>query len=147
MANKAIKVMKSASLLNTTVLCLSLSMLQKRNNGTNKIRESEAIKTIAFPKVERLGIFIQEAKPLPNKSPTLKRRNTDTGVKYFVAQSLPEFDVSDLMSTATDGKMVNVTLKVMNMLSRYTQLSFNMVSVDGLGDVDVVEDDTESSLS
>ena len=113
----------------------------------NKIRESEAIKTIAFPKVERLGILIQEAKPLPNKSPTLKRRNTDTGVKYFVAQSLPESDASDLMSTATDGKMVNVTLKVMNMLSRYTQLSFNMVSVDGLGDVDVDEDDTESSFS
>jgi hypothetical protein len=40
----------------------------------------------------------------------LKRRKTDTAVKYLVAQSLPEAEVSDLMSTATDGNMVRVTL-------------------------------------
>ena len=102
----------------------------------NKIRETEAIKTAAFPKVERLGILIQEDKPLPNRSPTLNRRNTDTGVKYFSAQSL-SLGVSDFMSTATDGKMVSVTLKVMNMLRRYTQLNVNMVNVDGEGDDDV----------
>ena len=75
-----------------------------------KSRENVAIKSMTFPNLDCPGILIQEANPLPKRSPMLKRRKTDTAVKYLVAQSLPEAEVSDLMSTATDGNMVRVTL-------------------------------------
>ena len=107
----------------------------------NSSLAKDAIKSVILPKVVCPGILIQEAKLLPKRSPTLKRRKTDTAVKYLVAQSLSEAEVSDLTSTATDGKMSSVTLNVVKMLIRYTQLNFKIDSVVDKEDLEVEGDD------
>ena len=90
--NKAINVMKSASLLNKMVLSgYSLDgMLHFRKSGIKAHRVTDNTIMIICPKLVLPGSLIQVARYLPQKSPQLKSRKTETAVKYFLDQSLPE---------------------------------------------------------
>ena len=119
--------MKSASLLNNTLsvplVRFSGGILQYINNGINAERIMATVNTIILPNIVRPGILSHVAKYLPTKSPTLKRRNTVTGVKYFSDQD-EFFEPSDSTKTATEGNMLKVTVKVTKTVSAYIQHSF-----------------------